>query len=215
MFDRTVRGDVFVRPLLYDVRTGLCTLGGRARAYARAAGLLSVDAAERMLDVGTGTGAMAIALKRAHPHTEVHALEPGEQMLRRARTNGARAGVVVHFREGWAQDLPYAASEFDAVTLAAVLQHIPPGQRGPACAEVRRVLRPRAPVLVIEVDHPAVVRRLPLAQGLDVEGLDVEDCAAHLRWAGFTDVHTGRLRRSLLAFAIGVAPRPWSPGAPR
>lgn len=51
----------------------------------------------RVLDVGTGTGAIAISVAQERPRCEVHATDVSESALRTARHNAANAGVTVHF----------------------------------------------------------------------------------------------------------------------
>jgi len=142
VFEVTKRGDVFVRARIYDWLVTAGTLGVLPRSYARAASKVADQQSRRVLDVGTGTGVMAIALKKFAPRAEVHGIDPSERMLDLARTKGVRSGVVVHFSHGWAQDLPFPDNEFDAVTFASVLHHIPAAQHGAALSEARRVLRP-------------------------------------------------------------------------
>jgi ubiquinone/menaquinone biosynthesis C-methylase UbiE len=204
VFEETGRGDVFVWARTYDWLTNLCTFGAPSRAYRRAARLLVADVEPlRVLDIGTGTGAMAIAIKESIPAAEVHAVDPSEPMLDAARMNGVRAGTVVHFRSGWAQSLPFADDEFDAVAFAAVLHHIPSAQRDVAMSEARRVLRPGGRVLIVELVPARLVAGIvPLHR----YGLDLDDCGRLLRATGFGDVRVGRLTRVLFGYATGALP---------
>lgn len=204
VFEVTGRGDVFVRARAYDWLTNVCTLGALSRAYRRAARLLVAAAApQRVLDVGTGTGAMAIAIKQSVPAAEVHAVDPGERMLDAARMNGVRAGTVVHFRSGWAQSLPFADDEFDVVTFAAVLHHIPVAQRSAAMLEARRVLRPRGRLVIVELVPAWLVAGIVTSRR---DGLDLDGCSHLLRATGFGDIQAGRVTRALLGYASGTLP---------
>jgi release factor glutamine methyltransferase len=51
----------------------------------------------RVLDVGTGSGAIAISIAQEHPSCDVHATDLSEGALRIARRNSTRAGVKVQF----------------------------------------------------------------------------------------------------------------------
>jgi release factor glutamine methyltransferase len=51
----------------------------------------------RVLDVGTGSGAIAISIAQERPSCEVHATDYSEGALRMARRNAARAGAKVRF----------------------------------------------------------------------------------------------------------------------
>lgn len=202
MFEATERGDVFVRARTYDWLTNVCMFGALSRAYRRAARLVvAAGDPHRVLDIGTGTGAMAIAVKQSVPTAEVHGVDPSERMLDAARLNGVRAGTVVHFRAGWAQNLPFADGEFDAVTFATVLHHIPVAQRGAALSEARRVLRPGGRVVIVEV-VPA--RLVAAAVPLHRYELDLDGCSRLLHATGFGDVQVGRVTRALFGYATGA-----------
>jgi ubiquinone/menaquinone biosynthesis C-methylase UbiE len=202
VFDVTERGDVFVRAGAYDWLIAHGSLGMASRPYARAAARIMDDHARRVLDVGTGTGAMAITLKRQAPHAEIHGVDPSDRMLDIARTRGVRAGLVMHFAHGWGQDLPFPDNEFDVVTFASVLHHIPAAQRGIVLAEARRVLRPGARVLIVELVPARLARLLPAHR----HQMDQEGCRRLLRASGFTDVEAGRITPSLLGYATGRSP---------
>lgn len=97
-----------------------------------------VDADDRVLDVGCGTGNVAITAARRDADVTGLDLEPS--MLERARENAAVAGVDVRWREGDAADLPFEDDAFD-VTLSA-LGHMLAEPQSAAGRELRRVTRP-------------------------------------------------------------------------
>lgn len=133
------------------------------------------------------------------PYAEVHAIDPGERMLYAARVNGVRAGVVVHFERGWAQDLPYPDGDFDLVTLACSLHHIPSAQHDTVLREAARVLRPGGLLLIVEMAPRGPARLLPMLS----HGLRLSRYRVTLRTAGFDDIDIGRVTRLLLGYATG------------
>ncbi|MBM3387117.1 MAG: peptide chain release factor N(5)-glutamine methyltransferase, partial [Betaproteobacteria bacterium] len=59
--------------------------------------LLPEGAAQRVLDLGTGSGAIALALQQARPAAEVSAVDASEDALTVARANAKRLGLPVRF----------------------------------------------------------------------------------------------------------------------
>jgi ubiquinone/menaquinone biosynthesis C-methylase UbiE len=77
------------------------------------AGRLRLRPGERVLDVGTGTG--ELALRAARAGADVTGVDISEPLLRQARAKAAREGLTVAFDLGDAQQLPYGAASFDVV----------------------------------------------------------------------------------------------------
>ena len=71
-------------------------------------------AATRVLDLGTGSGAVALAIKRERPHASVCAVEASAAALEVARANATRHGLAIEFIEGrWFE--PLAARRFELI----------------------------------------------------------------------------------------------------
>lgn len=95
-----------------------------------------------VVDVGTGTGALAVAAALRWPAARVIGVDPSTGMLARARARANGAGLVdgaVGWRVGAADALPLADGSADVALSSFVLQLVP--ERRPALAEVLRVLR--------------------------------------------------------------------------
>lgn len=83
------------------------------------------DQAIRMLDVGTGSGAIALALAAARPHAVVHASDASDAALAIARANAERHALTVTFHHGHlATNLPG-----DWRVITANLPYIADGER--------------------------------------------------------------------------------------
>ncbi|HET7527511.1 MAG TPA: class I SAM-dependent methyltransferase [Burkholderiaceae bacterium] len=93
---------------------------------------LPLAQATRVLDVGTGSGILAPALRAAAPHAWLLGIDRAEGMLQLARRELTCASMD-------AQRLALRARSFDVVLLAYVLFHCP--DPVVALGEVRRVLR--------------------------------------------------------------------------
>jgi ubiquinone/menaquinone biosynthesis C-methylase UbiE len=116
----------------------------------------------RVLDVGTGTGVVAIlAAELGH---DVVGVDLSARMLGEARRKTAAAGLAIEFREADAEDLPVGLVGFDVVVARHVIWTLPRPDR--AIASWRSASRPGGLVAVIDGTYPR--RWLPgrLASGL-------------------------------------------------
>ena len=114
--------------------------GGRAKE-----GLLRqarIPAGARVLDVGCGTGTLAILTKRQHPDAMVVGVDPDPKALALALRKAVRRGVDVTFDQGYCQKLPYPDESFDVVLSSMMLHHLPRDVKRAMFGEVRRVLAP-------------------------------------------------------------------------
>lgn len=94
----------------------------------------------RVLDVGCGTGTLAILIKREFPATSVVGLDGDPKALARARRKADDAGVEVQLDEALSYDLPYPDGSFDRVFSSMMLHHLTREQKERTLAEIRRVL---------------------------------------------------------------------------
>ncbi len=92
----------------------------------------------RVLDVGCGTGVVAVTAGRRG--ARVSALDLSPPLLDRARTNAAIAGLDIDFAPGDVEALPYADSEFDVVL--SQFGHMFAPRPEVAVGEMLRVLKP-------------------------------------------------------------------------
>src|SRR5580693_7941565 len=169
MFDR-VAG-------VYDLLNTVMTAGLHHRWRARAVDFARVGPGDRVLDVATGTGDLAIELaRRVSPGGEVVGSDFSEGMLQRARIKGAKAlrdiasgaaarngssrsGLAsLSFEWGDALELPYAEDSFDAATVGFGARNFSDLQQG--LREMVRVVRPGGRVVVLEMTTPT---RFPLS----------------------------------------------------
>lgn len=89
----------------------------------------------RLLDLGTGSGAIAVALAVSAPQTEVVATEVSEVVLHTARKNAERNGVADRIRFEACDLFPSEAGAFDAVVSNP--PYIPSGDIPKLATEVR------------------------------------------------------------------------------
>jgi demethylmenaquinone methyltransferase/2-methoxy-6-polyprenyl-1,4-benzoquinol methylase len=144
MFDRIAR--------VYDRMNSVMTAGMHHRWRERAADLARVGPGSRALDVGTGTGDLAIELARRG--ASVTGVDFAPAMLEVARGKAPR----IAFERGDALALRHADGEFDATTVGFGARNFADLDRG--LREMARVTRPGGRVVVLEITTP---RRPPLS----------------------------------------------------
>jgi ubiquinone/menaquinone biosynthesis C-methylase UbiE len=134
----------------YDLLVWLLTLGRERVFREKIVRLAWLQPGETVLDVGCGTGSLAIAAKR-HVGTTgmVHGIDASPEMLARAEKKARRAGVEIVFKNARAEALPFPDAHFDAVLTTVVLHHLPRKARQLCAAEMRRVLKPGGRLLAI------------------------------------------------------------------
>ncbi len=116
---------------------------------------LSPRAGERILDVGCGTGTLAIAVARAQPAAVVRGVDADRAILARATAKSTLAGIDIGFTLGFAQHLPFADRSFDAVVSSLFFHHLTREGKSSALAEIARVLRPGGRLLIADWGRPS------------------------------------------------------------
>ena len=137
----------------YDVMNSVMTAGLHHAWRRRAADLAGVGPGDRVLDVATGTGDLALELAgRVGPDGEVIGSDFSQEMLARARTKAPPGDGPVVFEWANAMALPYADGEFAAATVGFGARNFGDLDRG--LREMARVVRPGGRVVVLEITTP-------------------------------------------------------------
>jgi len=128
----------------------------------------------RVVDVATGTAAVAIELAQAVPQRTVAGVDQSPEMLAAGRARVAQAGLAdrIDLREGRAESLPFADAEFDALTVTYLLRYV--DDPVATMRELARVVRPGGVLAMLEFAVPHGVWRplweLYVRVGLPVAG---------------------------------------------
>jgi ubiquinone/menaquinone biosynthesis C-methylase UbiE len=191
----------------YDILAWLLTFGRERRFRERLVELAQLKPGEVVLDVGCGTGSLAIAAKRrVGAAGSVHGVDASPEMVDRARRKTTKTGVEVAFQTAIVEALPFPDASFDVVLSTLVLHHLPSAVRQQGVREMRRVLKPEGRVLAVDFVTPAPERRGLLARLHRHGHLAVQDIVELLSEVGLRIVEIGSVGISDLQFVVATAP---------
>lgn len=132
----------------YDRYAALLSLGQDPRWRRFLVSRIDAGPGDSVLDVATGTGAVARELLR-QKGCNVVGLDQSPEMLAEARR---RLGSSVELVEGNAQDLPFADTSFDALTFTYLLRYV--DDPAATLRELVRVVRPGGTIAALEFAVP-------------------------------------------------------------
>ncbi|MBM3300242.1 MAG: ubiquinone/menaquinone biosynthesis methyltransferase [Deltaproteobacteria bacterium] len=146
MFDRIAR--------YYDRTNRILTFRLDARWRRRAVSRLALILGSTYLDVGCGTGDMALEIIRHAPGSIVVGIDPSEGMLEIGRRKVSAAGLehAITLEKGDVLDLHFGDDTFDGAITAFCLRNVT--DRKKALAEMFRVIRPGGLLVILELTEP-------------------------------------------------------------
>lgn len=166
-----------------------------------------------VLDLGCGTGTLAIAMARRAGPARITGIDGDPDVLEIARDKEGAQNIG--FVEGLANELPFADASFDRVVSSLLLHHLVPEVKRAAFSEAHRVLRPGGRLHVADFGRSQDPLMRILFGGLQVLDGTANTADHHagrlpamIEAAGFRDVErTARLRTTWGSFELLSADR--------
>jgi ubiquinone/menaquinone biosynthesis C-methylase UbiE len=112
-------------------------------------------AGNRILDLGCGTGTLALMVKRRQPEARVTGLDADPEILARARAKAEAAELAIELDHGFSTELPYEDASFDLVLSSLFFHHLDRAAKEATAGEIARVLRPGGELHVADWGPPS------------------------------------------------------------
>jgi ubiquinone/menaquinone biosynthesis C-methylase UbiE len=159
----------------------------------RTADLARIQPGEKVLDVGCGTGTLAIQVQpRVGSTGRVYGVDPGVQQIARARSKAARRNLPIEFQVGVIEHLNFPDQTFDVVLSTIMLHHLSDDLKRQGLAEIARVLKTGGRLVIADFKRPEERPAQPVRFGAG--GSRIQDLVALVKDAGFQHVETDEMQ---------------------
>jgi ubiquinone/menaquinone biosynthesis C-methylase UbiE len=181
----------------YDLGAWFCDTflfrGQWRKLRQRTTDLAQLQPGDAVLDVGCGTGTLALEVARHIGRTgRVAGVDPGTQQIARARAKAARRHLPIDFQIGVIEQLPFPDHSFDVVFSTLMMHHLPAPFKRQGLSEIARVLKPGGRLVI--ADFTRKQERRGQAARFHAGGSSIQDLAALLKAAGFDHLETQEMR---------------------
>ncbi len=144
---------------------------------------------EAVLDVGCGTGTLAISVRTRIGHSGMVAgIDPGPQQIARARAKAERRHLPINFQLGVIEQIAFPDQTFDVVFSTLMMHHLPVPLKRQGLAEIARMLKPGGRVVI--ADFIRKQERQGQAARFHAGGSSIPDLVHLVEEAGFSQVAT-------------------------
>jgi demethylmenaquinone methyltransferase/2-methoxy-6-polyprenyl-1,4-benzoquinol methylase/phosphoethanolamine N-methyltransferase len=139
----------------YDMMVNITSLGHASMLRRMTVDNAQIRPGDQVLDVGCGTGEVALLAKTRTKAGQVHGIDPAPEMIAVARSKAARKKLDVDFRVGVIEALPFPDASMDVVTSSLMMHHLPDDLKARGLAEVYRVIKPGGRLLIADFMQPS------------------------------------------------------------
>ncbi len=194
---KETKGLILNRGWRYDLEIWFCdtfVFRGQLRELRlRTANLARIQSGEQVLDVGCGTGTLAMEVARRVGHAgHVTGVDPGTEQIARARRSAARRNLPIDFQIGVIEQLAFPDQTFDVVLSTLMMHHLPTSLKRQGLAEIARVLKPGGRLVI--ADFKRQQERAGQAVRFHAGGSSMHDLAALVSDTGFSQVETEEMQ---------------------
>jgi ubiquinone/menaquinone biosynthesis C-methylase UbiE len=191
----------------YDLFIRLFLLGQERALREATVAMAGVKPGDKVLDVGCGTGSLALAAKRrVGTAGQVQGIDAAPEMIEVAARKSAQAHAEVVFQVGLIERIPFPDNSFDVVLCSLMLHHLPDDLKQRAFVEIYRVLKPGGHFFAVDFDPSSrsPIHRLAthlVGHGMIEKGMD--DLIPKMLAARLSQTEAGKIKFGMLGFVRG------------
>ena len=194
---KQTRGLILAGGWRYDLHgwfLDTCLFRGKGRELRqRVITLADPQPGETVLDVGCGTGTLALEVQRHVGRAgRVVGIDPSSEQIARARAKAVRRNVPVEFQVGVIEQLAFPDQTFDVVLSTLMMHHLPASLKRQGLVEIARVLKPGGRLII--ADFTRKQERTGQAARFHAGGSSLHDLAAIVADAGFVQLETEQIQ---------------------
>jgi ubiquinone/menaquinone biosynthesis C-methylase UbiE len=191
----------------YDLLLWVMSLGRERALRQKQIDLAGISTGESVLDVGCGTGTLAIEAKRRVGESgKVHGIDPSPEMIARAKKKARKAALDLTFDTAAIEAIPFPDATFDVVLSTVMLHHLPDEARHQGIREIRRVLKPGGRLFAVDFGGAKSEKHIRIARHSNHAHFDIRQLIPELNEAGLRAVTSGKVGFRDLWFVSSTAP---------
>jgi len=204
----TAKGGIILHAArFYDFLAWAMMLGREGAFREKMLDLARLKTGESVLDVGCGTGTLAIAAKRRVGSTgKVYGIDASPEMTARASKKARKAGLDIVFKNDVIEALSFPDAQFDAVLSTLMFHHLPRKLREEGTREIRRVLKPGGRALVVDFGGTELQRGLVARFHHRHGHVNLSQVVELLSAAGLNVLESGAVGIKDLHFTLATTP---------